>query len=49
MAGQDTLRARRPVLHIELCRRADVLVIAPLDANTLAKLAGICDNCLTCV
>ena len=25
-------------------------MIAPLDANTLAKLAGgICDNCLTCV
>ncbi|MCI0681691.1 MAG: phosphopantothenoylcysteine decarboxylase [Gemmataceae bacterium] len=39
-----------PVLHIELRRWADVLVIAPLDANTLAKLAlGICDNCLTCV
>jgi phosphopantothenoylcysteine decarboxylase len=39
-----------PVLHIELRRWADILVIAPLDANTLAKLAmGICDNCLTCV
>jgi phosphopantothenoylcysteine decarboxylase len=39
-----------PVLHIELRRWADVLVIAPLDANTLAKLAlGQCDNCLTCV
>jgi len=39
-----------PVLHIELRRWADLLVIAPLDANTLAKLAnGICDNCLTCV
>ena len=39
-----------PVLHIELRRWADMLVIAPLDANTLAKLAiGICDNCLTCV
>ncbi len=38
------------VLHIELRRWADVLVTAPLDANTLAKLAnGICDNCLTCV
>ncbi len=38
------------VLHIELRRWADALVIAPLDANTLAKLAqGICDNCLTCV
>jgi phosphopantothenoylcysteine decarboxylase len=39
-----------PVLHIELRRWADVLVIAPCDANTLAKLAlGITDNCLTCV
>jgi phosphopantothenoylcysteine decarboxylase len=39
-----------PVLHIELRRWADALVIAPLDANTLAKLAnGLADNCLTCV
>ena len=36
--------------HIELRRWADVLLIAPLDANTLAKLAnGPADNCLTCV
>jgi phosphopantothenoylcysteine decarboxylase len=39
-----------PVLHIELRRWAEVLVVAPLDANTLAKLAnGLADNCLTCV
>jgi phosphopantothenoylcysteine decarboxylase len=39
-----------PVHHIELRRWADVLVLAPLDANTLAKLAtGLADNCLTCV
>jgi phosphopantothenoylcysteine decarboxylase len=39
-----------PVLHIELRRWADVLLVAPLDANTLAKLAlGITDNCLACV
>jgi phosphopantothenoylcysteine decarboxylase len=39
-----------PVLHIELRRWAEVLLIAPLDANTLAKLAlGLADNCLTCV
>lgn len=39
-----------PVVHIELRRWADVLVVAPLDANTLAKLAGgLADNCLTCV
>jgi phosphopantothenoylcysteine decarboxylase len=38
------------VLHIELRRWADVLLVAPLDANTLAKMAaGLCDNCLTCV
>ena len=39
-----------PVLHIELRKWADALLIAPLDANTLAKLAkGMCDNLLTCV
>lgn len=39
-----------PVLHIELRRWADLLLISPLDANTLAKLAhGLADNCLTCV
>uniref|UniRef100_A0A3P9D7J9 Phosphopantothenoylcysteine decarboxylase n=1 Tax=Maylandia zebra TaxID=106582 RepID=A0A3P9D7J9_9CICH len=39
-----------PVLHIELRRWADLLVIAPLDANSLGKIAsGICDNLLTCV
>lgn len=38
------------VLHIELRQWADVLVIAPLSANTLAKMAnGICDNLLTSV
>jgi hypothetical protein len=39
-----------PVLHIELRAWADVLVIAPCSANTLAKCAGgLCDNLLTCV
>jgi phosphopantothenoylcysteine decarboxylase len=39
-----------PVLHIELRRWAEMLLIAPLDANTLAKLvSGLADNCLTCV
>lgn len=39
-----------PVLHIDLRKWADLLVIAPLSANTLAKMAqGLCDNCLTSV
>jgi phosphopantothenoylcysteine decarboxylase len=39
-----------PVLHIEFRRWADLLVVAPLDANTLAKFAlGISDNFLTCI
>ncbi|XP_029431819.1 phosphopantothenoylcysteine decarboxylase isoform X2 [Rhinatrema bivittatum] len=39
-----------PILHIELRRWADLLLVAPLDANTLAKISsGICDNLLTCV
>ncbi len=48
----DAIRYERGdrVVHIELRRWADILVIAPLDANTLAKLAcGLSDNCLTCV
>lgn len=39
-----------PVLHIELRKWASCLVLAPLDANTLAKsVHGLCDNLLTCV
>jgi phosphopantothenoylcysteine decarboxylase len=38
------------VLHIEFRRWADIFVVAPLDANTLAKFAlGISDNFLTCI
>lgn len=38
------------VLHIELRRWADLMIIAPLSANSLAKMAaGLCDNLLTCV
>jgi phosphopantothenoylcysteine decarboxylase len=38
------------VLHIELRKWADLLIIAPLDANTLGKFAlGLSDNCLTCI
>jgi phosphopantothenoylcysteine decarboxylase len=51
--GQDAGRRwqrSEAVLHITLRRWADLFAIAPLDANTLAKLAGgLADNCLTCV
>ncbi|GBE83062.1 flavo protein [Sparassis crispa] len=37
-----------PILHIELRRWADIVIIAPCSANTLAKIAsGICDNLAT--
>ncbi|CAG7816117.1 unnamed protein product [Allacma fusca] len=39
-----------PVVHIDLGKWADVMILAPLDANTLAKIsAGMCDNLLTCI
>jgi phosphopantothenoylcysteine decarboxylase len=39
-----------PVLHIELRNWADVLLVAPMSAHTLAKLAsGMCDDTLSCV
>ncbi|MFH4975218.1 hypothetical protein AB6A40_001927 [Gnathostoma spinigerum] len=39
-----------PVLHIELRKWADAMLIAPLDANSLAKIAnGLCDNLVTSV
>jgi phosphopantothenoylcysteine decarboxylase len=51
--GQDEGRRYQRgdvVQHIELRRWADLFLIAPLDANTLAKFAcGLCDNALTCV
>jgi phosphopantothenoylcysteine decarboxylase len=38
------------VPHIELRRWADLLIIAPCSANTLARIAGgAADNLLTCV
>jgi phosphopantothenoylcysteine decarboxylase len=37
-----------PILHIELRKWADILVIAPCTMNTLAKITnGLCDNLLT--
>lgn len=39
-----------PILHIELRKWADILLIAPISANTLAKIAnGIADNLITSV
>uniref|UniRef100_A0A0M3IM90 Flavoprotein domain-containing protein n=1 Tax=Ascaris lumbricoides TaxID=6252 RepID=A0A0M3IM90_ASCLU len=39
-----------PLLHLELCNWADTMLIAPLSANSMAKLAnGFCDNLLTSV
>ncbi|KAL5112184.1 putative phosphopantothenoylcysteine decarboxylase [Taenia crassiceps] len=49
-----------PVLHIQVSDDhdlrnqlrdwADIFLIAPLSANTLAKIAaGLCDNLLTCI
>lgn len=41
------LESNQTVLHIELAKWADQLVIAPLSANTLGRLAlGLCDDLL---
>lgn len=50
--GMDTVLdeggEERPHSHIDLVDWADVLLIAPLSANTLAKVAlGLCDNLVT--
>ncbi len=43
LTGQEQTMA-----HIELTRKADVFLIAPASANTIAKIAnGLCDNLLT--
>ncbi|KAI5450064.1 hypothetical protein NCC49_003825 [Naganishia albida] len=39
-----------PILHIELRRWADIVLVCPCSANTLAKIAnGLCDNVVTSV
>ncbi|KAI0074158.1 flavoprotein [Panus rudis PR-1116 ss-1] len=39
-----------PILHIELRRWADIVLVAPCSANTLSKIAhGACDNLATSV
>lgn len=37
-----------PIVHIELRRWADIILVCPCSANTLAKISnGLCDNLLT--
>lgn len=44
----DEWTSKENVLHIELAKWCDVYLLAPLSANTLAKIAnGFCDNLLT--
>jgi phosphopantothenoylcysteine decarboxylase / phosphopantothenate---cysteine ligase len=44
----DPASEHSPISHLELVARADVFVVAPASANTLAKLAGgHADNLLT--
>lgn len=39
-----------PILHIELRKWADIMVVAPLSANTMAKVvSGMSDNLITSV
>ncbi|AEO63482.1 uncharacterized protein THITE_2108817 [Thermothielavioides terrestris NRRL 8126] len=48
--GPQPWRRGASILHIELRRWADILVVAPLSANTLAKVVnGMSDNLLTSV
>ncbi|CAH7688371.1 flavoprotein [Phakopsora pachyrhizi] len=45
---KDWNKVSDPILHIELRRWADMILICPCSANTLAKISnGICDNLLT--
>ncbi|KAH7927788.1 flavoprotein [Leucogyrophana mollusca] len=43
-----SFRIGDPILHIELRRWADIVLVAPCSANTLSKIAhGLCDNLAT--
>ena len=42
---QGAFKIGEPILHIELRRWADIVLVAPCSANTLSKIAhGLCDN-----
>ncbi|KAI0085139.1 flavoprotein [Irpex rosettiformis] len=44
----STYKIGDPILHIELRRWADIVLVAPCSANTLSKIAhGLCDNLAT--
>ena len=44
-ALQGNYKIGDPILHIELRRWADIVLIAPCSANSLSKIAnGLCDN-----
>lgn len=48
LTDEDLFKDAGAVTHVELGRDADLFVIAPATANTIAKLAnGFCDNLLT--
>ncbi|KAF3353032.1 Coenzyme A biosynthesis protein 3 like [Verticillium longisporum] len=48
--GPHAWKRGASILHIELRRWADLLVLAPLSANSLAKIAaGLSDNLITSV
>jgi phosphopantothenoylcysteine decarboxylase len=43
--NQGNYKVGDPILHIELRRWADIVLVAPCSANMLAKIAhGLCDN-----
>ncbi|MBU0704688.1 MAG: bifunctional 4'-phosphopantothenoylcysteine decarboxylase/phosphopantothenoylcysteine synthetase, partial [Chloroflexi bacterium] len=43
-----SLLAETEIGHVSLARRAELLIVAPATANTIAKLAaGLADNMLT--
>lgn len=47
---RDEWTNTKDVLHIRLAKWCDVCLVAPLTANTLAKIAnGICDNLVSSV